>query len=496
MMVSVARSADGTSAGPQVRVVLDPAAGPRTLVHQAHLGAGVHVAVDLMSPAQWHAMSFPAVNDVCGPLLQALVGDRAADRVRVGRGVRPLTTRRGLTVDPARAAPWLRVAFVDALDRWLQVPLEQSLVDAERGVSRGRAARTLPEGPARALVIGDALRIARRASHGFGLFLRGLARHPHPIPNGLAVVCKRLVDGYAELIDEVAGPDRELTTVLHAWRRLSLRLEKGGRAEADVPCPAATPRPPADPWARARQTSVIDPRQVRARVFALAGDPTSAEVVVDVAEGADPDSVRVRVPAFGRAVDPDLRSRLLVRLVERCSGTPRGHALLVLVNGRRAGEKPYFEATVPLCGLSVSDVRSDVFDALSDVEPAGSDTDRGLQDARSAVVFLGEWRRLAALAQSSAAAAAPARRLRALAARLQPRAGGSADAMFAGGPSAAALEKVAQLSETELLSRLRGDGGLADDLPAVTGGSAELLLAEVAAVHCAPSGPANGAPVE
>jgi hypothetical protein len=495
MMVSVARSTGGASADPEVHLLSQPSGGPRTLVHDAHLGAGVHVSVDLMSPDRWHAVSFPAGSATGAPLLPGLIGDGAANRVRGGRGGLSLSTRCDVAVDPARAAPWLRIAFVDALDRWLQAPLEQSLVDAERAVSRGRAARTLPEGQARALLVGDALRLARRASLGFGAFLRGLARHSHPIPNSLVLACGQLVDGYRELRREVAGPDRELTAVIRAWRRGLSRLETAGRETAGGPCPAATVGPPPVANSPTRSGSVIDPRQVPARVLALAADPAAAEI--QVTERADSDSVVVRAPAFGRAVDPDVSSRLVARLVERRSATPRSHALLRIVNDRPdAGDWPYFEATVPLCGLSASDVRADVFDALSDVPLSGSDSDRELQEARSAVVFLAEWRRLAALAQLPAAVAAPARRLRELATRLQPHAGAADDPMFAGGPSAADLHNLAELSEAELLNRLRGDGGPADDLPAVTGGSAALLVAEIAAAHCEPGGPASSAPVE
>jgi hypothetical protein len=466
MMVAVARSTGDACTGHAVQLIPQSPAGPRTpLAYDAHLGSGVHVSVDLMSPDRWHAVSLPGVIGADGPLVEALIGEGAADRIRVGR-------RRGFTVDPSSAAPWLRVAFVDALDRWLQAPLEQSLVDAERGVSRGCAARTLPPGQARALLVGDALQLARRASHGFVAFLRGLARRPDPIPNGLVLACGRLVDGYTDLRGEVAGPDRELTAVIRAWRRFSSRLEEAGRKASGAPCPEATPwaLPLADP--SEQRTSVIDPRQVPARVFALAADPAAGEVEVRVPGRAADDSVVVRAPAFGPAVDPGIRSRLVVRLVERRSATARGHALL-----ERAGR--HFEATVPLCGLSASDVRADVFDALGDVPPAGTDNDQGLQEARRAVVFLAEWRRLAALAHLPSAVAEPARRLRDLAARLQPHGGAADDPVFAGGPSTADLGDLAELGNARLLRRLRGSG----DLPAPTGGSSRLLVAEIAAAH-------------
>ncbi|MHA6621398.1 hypothetical protein [Pseudonocardia sp. DLS-67] len=466
MMVSVARSAGDARAGHAVQLIPQSSSGPCTLAYDVHLAAGVHVSVDLMTPDRWQSVSLPGVTDVDGPLLRCLIGAGAADRVRAGG-------RRGFAVDPVSAAPWLRIAFVDALDRWLQAPLDQSLVDAERGVSRGSAARTLPPGQARALLVGDALQLARRASNGFATFLRGLARRSEPIPGGLVLACCRLVDGYKDLRGEVAGPDRELTAVIRAWRRFSSRIEEAGRKASGARCPEATPWAP--PHTHPQRTSVIDPRQVPARVFALAADPAAAELEVRIPDRADGDAVVVRAPAFGPAVDPDTRSRLVVRLVERRSATPRGHALL-----DRAGR--HFEATVPLCGLSASDVRADVFDALSGVPAAATDNDRGLQEARRAVVFLAEWRRLAALAHLPVAVTEPARRLRDLAARLHPHGGAAGDPVFAGGPSAVDLNELADVGETRLLRRLRGVGGP----PATTGGSARLLMAEIAAAHREP----------
>jgi hypothetical protein len=493
MMVPGARSTGDAFASPEVRRVSQHSDAPHTLAYDAHLGAGVHVSVDVMSPDRWQAVSFSVLNDHSRPLLRALIGDGAADRLRAGRRSGSISPGHGVAVDPARAAPWLRIAFVDALDRWLQSPLEQSLVDAERGVSRGFAARTLPEGEVRKLVVGDALRLARRASDGVAAFLRGLARRSQPIPNGLVQACERLYDGYVDLRDHAgARHDRELNLVIRTWRRNSSRLgEAGGETPGD-PRLASTRLSPSVPYPPGQPAGVIDPRQVRARVFALAGDPGSAEVTAQLIEGAGPDSVLVRAPAFGRGVDPDVRSRLAVRLVDSRSATPRGHALLSMVNSRLdADDGPCFEATVPLCGLSVSDVRADVFDALSDVPPAGTDGDRSLQEARSAVVFLAEWRRLAALAQVSVVEA-PARRLRDLATRLQPQRRRATDRIFPGGPSAADLNELAGLSEDLLLSRLRGDGGPAAGLFAVTSGSARLLVAEIAAA-CERVDSANGA---
>ena len=488
-MVSVARPAKDAASGPQVRLIPRLSAGPGPLVHQSHLGAGVHVGVDLMSPIQWHTVSFWALHDASGPLLRALIGDEAADDLRGGGPLCRASAARGVAVDLAGAAPWLRVAVVDALDRWLQVPLEQSLVDAERGVSRGQAARTLPDGPARALLIGDALRLARRASHDLVAFLRGLGSHSHVVPNQILLALKRLVDGYTRLVDEVAGPDRKLAAVLEGWQQLSRRVGGADRPEPGGGRSTAGPRPPILRRTGGRLTSMIDPRQIRARVFALSADPTSPEVALSKAELGDSDAVLVRVPAFGRGVDPDIKSRLMVRLVDRRSGDLKGHALLNMAVGPLgADDAPFFEATVPLCGLSVSDVRADVFDALSDLPPARTDDDSALQEVRRAVVFLSEWRQMLGVAQMPAATAGLARRLRELASRLAPGGAGASDPLFAGGPSGAELEALAEEGDDELLSRLRGDRALIGNGPlGVTQGAGGLLVAEVVAAHVSPA---------
>ena len=106
------------------------ATGPASpLVHEAHVGAGVHVSVDLLAPQRFTGVSVEKLDDTSVPLVAALIGERAL-RALLGTDD---STR--LTVEPSAGTPWLRVATVDALDRWLHLPLDQSLVDAERGVS-------------------------------------------------------------------------------------------------------------------------------------------------------------------------------------------------------------------------------------------------------------------------------------------------------------------------------------------------------------------------
>jgi hypothetical protein len=443
------------------------------LVHGTHLVGGVHVDIDLMAPCRWDGVSYaPDVATI--PLLSALIADEVPHRIAArGSAYRPSIKLPATDAAPS-AAPWLRVAVVDALDRWLQAPLVQALIDAERGVVRGRAARTLPPGPARAVLTGDAVRLARRASRDFTAFLRRVARYSTPVRESLCSALTELVDGYSELAEEVAGPDRELKAVVDGWRRLSRRPRGASRHPAAHPPSRALP---------GRPHSVIDPRQVRARVLAMSADPTSPEVTMQPHQ----DAVVVRVPACGPAVDPDLASRLLVRLVDRRTATPRAYAILRAA-GAHAGDQTFFEATLPLCGQDVADVQADVVDALSDLDPAPDDTDDGLHEARCAVMFLAEWRRLVGGAQLGVVAAAPARRLRDLASCLQPNRARVADPLFRGGPSRAELETLADLGDEELLRRLRGDGPISAGLRALTAGAAGLLVAEAVALLVAPVG--------
>ncbi len=83
-------------------------------------------------------------------------------------------------------------------------------------------------------------------------------------------------------------------------------------------------------------------------------------------------------------------------------------------------------------------------------------------------------------------AAAPARRLRDLAACLQPNRARAADPLFTGGPSRTELDALAGCGDDELLRRQRGDGPIGAGLRALTSGAAGLLVAEVAALLLGP----------
>jgi hypothetical protein len=304
---------------------------------------------------------------------------------------------------------------------------------------------------------GDGLRLARRASAGVAAFLRQLSRRSAPAPPPLAAALQDLVAGYSDLLGELSGPDRALSSVVTGWHRLTGR---GGSAVR----PVAPPRP--------------DPRQIPARVLALSADPGEPEVDLSAAAWGDPDAIDVRVRA-ARPARPTTSRRLLVRLVDRRSGEAGGHAVL------RPVAPTAWAATVPLRGLTPAQVRADVADVLSPLPPAPDDADPGLLDARRAAVFLAEWRQLVGLVQCSVAVA-PARHLRGLAARLHaPRARHDA-ALFTGGPSYAELNRLADRRDDELSRRLCGDGPLGAGLRTLTSGAAGLMVAEVAALLLGP----------
>jgi hypothetical protein len=479
MMVSVARSASDAIAHPLVDLVVGDPAGSAGLVQQVHLGGGLDTTIDLLRPDRWRAVSAVELNDTSKALLRAVVGAGAAEELDApGSWSEPAPGRRW-AVDAVHAAPWLRVAVVDAVDRWLQVPLEQSLVDAERGVSRWWAASTLPEGPARELLVGEALRMARRSSRGLVGLLEGLVLRDQLVPTGLFAALRRLVEGYAELLREVDGPDRRLRAVLVGWRRLSGRLGQAHALDIDGlrstfarPAGLACPEP--------LPTAMVDPRQLRARLVRLSADPASSEVTVSAPRSGDPDAVIVRAEAFGPVLDVDARSRLMVRLVDRRTAAPRGHAPLVMVPGAPdVGGAPVFEAAIPLGGANPDDVRIDIYDGLSALPPVGADD--ALRDVRRASVFLGEWRRLVSLARLPVVAFDPASRLRDLATRLRAD-DDAGDPLFPGGPSYAELEALAAVGDAELEGRLR-DGRGAGGLSVVAHGNAAPLVAELAAAY-------------
>lgn len=448
------------------RLTLGPVGVPSPLVHEAHIGAGVHVRLDLLAPDRWTALSVDDLDDASAPLLAALIGEPAV------RGLQGRSTgTASLDVKLVAAGPWMRVAAVDALDRWLHLPLDQALVDAERGVARAQAAATLPtDNPAVPLVIGDALQLARRGSAGLVKHLRRCG----PMPARLRAAMADLVGGYADLAGRVNGPDRDLAAVQDAWQ-----AHLAGTATAETPSAPVVGRHsslrsrgcPSD------ESSMIDPRRVMARVLGLSADPSAGEVRLSRDPAAD--AVLVEVPAFCD-LDQGSGRRMLVRLIDRRSSDQLGHGLLVIAPGRpsRRGGRRYFRCTVPLPGLDVVDLQADVYDSLNAPPPAAGDVDPHLRDARRASVFLGEWRRLVALAHTTTVTAGLGDRVRDLARRLGGAPGSPA---FGGGPTATDLLQMVDADDIATAGRLRAAGETVVGIGSLrsAGGMGHLLVAEL-----------------
>ncbi|MDX6260073.1 MAG: hypothetical protein QOH84_1761, partial [Kribbellaceae bacterium] len=370
------------AASPEVRVT---AHDPGELCWPTSLGTGITVAVDLARPQRWHSVSVADWAEADPVLLAALIGADARRRLAGLLASDRQPTVDEVTVDEVTVAlaptsPWLRVAAIDALDRWLHLDLDQTLVNAERAVARARAAKTFRPGPLRERFIGEALTAARFAANGLADKLSSLADSAAPLPTDLYCGLRRLANGYAALRREgVDGPEKELARVARAWAGLKSRVPVGGRVgEAYVGAAAEYGGSGEVAAGKAVFTSTVDPRQLPARVV---GDGVSVTEIR--METVHEDAVLVTVPAFCTPLPSAVvTDRLLVRLVDRCSGEVRQTALLNLVTGDEADElgadAPVFARVVPLQGASPENVRADVFVADSDRVPVRVDTDEEL----------------------------------------------------------------------------------------------------------------------
>jgi len=333
----------------------------------------------------------------------------------------------------------------------------------------------LPAGSvSRQLVVGDALRIARRAAAGLVAHLRRLGRAGVPVPRRLLSALDQLVDGYGQLAASVSGPDRDLAAVPALWRSMRDRDQPGDGA-VSVPRRRKGRR---DRRRGAGVSSLIDPRQIPARLLALSADPAAGEV--HLMPTADGDEVRIEVPAFGAGLDEDTTRRLQVRLIDRHTSDPLRYGLLTIAATRSAGRR--FQCIVPSRGLDLQNLRADVYDTRSSVPPAPADSDTGLCEARRATVFLGEWRRLVAAAELCAVGGGMTSGVRALAERVERAAGGRAVAAFRGGPTADALSGMIGHDDTATAGRLRAasaEPGAAAGALGSTSGPGHLLVAEL-----------------
>ena len=421
--------------GQRVQIVFPTGSAAPGLMHDCTLGAGVQVRVNTANPGQWHVIWVEAWNDHARPLLKALIGPGAVQqldsRSDSQRGPGPdldwidsdwadqHLERSGsatsgwddqilgtdadalAAIDLKAAEPWLRVAAVDALDRWLHLPLNQALVDAERGVARAYAASTLEPGRARNDVMADALRLARAASWAFVEYLGRLARSPHPVPESLRKVLNDLIEGYNALAADLAEPDEQLRSVVKTGRRVLDRLPAGVDENRSRPFRGAgcTQKAALTPALVTDVISLIDPRQIPARVLRLSMKPTVGEVRMRVTRANGRDAVVVEAPAYesgnGNLRGGSACEQLSVRLIDTMTGADVDGAVLTLESGAEFSS-PVFRAVVPLPGVDLRRLRADVYDGTSDEPPAPSDADPDLLSVRKTAALLAESRRLAA----------------------------------------------------------------------------------------------------
>ncbi|MFG1906422.1 hypothetical protein [Kribbella sp. NPDC048928] len=376
-----------TAPGTDVRLASPTAAD---LVRTTELAPGLTVEIDLADPSRWHAVEVRDWAAADPALLNSVLGRPAVRLLSSGM------PHIGEPIDVVPAPAWRRLAVLDALDWWLQLPLNQGLLDAERAIARARAAASLPAGLLRHSLVDRAVVHARRSADDVTLYLNGLGDSslPRALFSGLA----RLATGYAALRQEVDGPDAALSAVLTAWNRVKSTDPVGHPSTFEL-----------DDVRLAASGPAVDPRQLRARI---AGD-------VQLTPDPYGTSVRVVVPAFVPMPSALVADRVMVRLVDQRSGEAQEPMLLTLRSGA-------FTETVPLHGTPVEYVRADVFDPDSAVQPAQP---ADLVRARRAQLVLSEWRR--AVAESRLSRSVRVRNRRMVRLADVP----SEEPLFYGGPS-------------------------------------------------------------
>ncbi len=486
-MFAFVTAPDGTDhdGSPEVLLATSKSAD---LVGCTDLGTGIRVAVDLAQPQQWRSISVARWERADHLLLNALIGPdvweslaQLRDDLRSSERSRGETT---VSLDLAPARPWLRVAVVDALDRWLQLPLDQALVDAEHGIALGRAAQTLSPGTSRERLLGEALVMVRLSAKGLANYLSGLTESPSPLPSELVARLEEIVNGYAALRREVVdGPDTDLDDVAEAWIMLTTELPIAARSTSHDAGQPDRPQLRDDPVTDDPPlASLVDPRQLRARVVDI--DPAASEIRMETTRLGDAPAVLVTVPAFGPHLPPaTIADRLLVRLVDSSSAEVQGVTLLTLASSRDAGAErgvmaPVFTGVVPLHGAAPEDLRADVFDAGSDVPPAPADTDSDLLRVRRAAFVLREWRLAAAEARLTGDIEMRNRRLTRLIDAVTPAIPHSNQPIFYGGPTLTELTTLIKPS-AQTSPQVRAKQGWVT----TTEGAGDFLLAELAAVH-------------
>jgi hypothetical protein len=467
------------------------------LRHETLLAAGVRVGVDLTTPHRWRSVTVSSWNTTSQQVVCGLIGPGAVTQInhRIQESTSPNQMpgieMSKLDVDPSEAAPWLRIAVADALNRWLHLPLDQSLVDAERGIVRTEAALKMPEGAARTDLLNHALALSRSAAPGLTKYLRRTCLPPRPLPLGLIEGLRHLVDGYGALMSEVRGGDEVLSRVVRVWYDICESSPTVALSDPDhLPATSTS-----TPESQRTGTGLIDPRQVPARTLLLDPDPDCPEITVTPAGSGGHRNVRmviVDVPVFQElAAAHGVGSRMLARLVERGTGRARGEALLQLHTGedrRQSTLRGILRVPPDQEGVDLDSVRVDVFDALSEWQPALSENDPALQNVRRAILALREWRQLMAESRILSGTVPPSVRVRRIGRLLLPNdKSGARVCAPATGLGRQRCEQLSGLSDAELLELLRGN---LDETPDEDGsiltsarGSSDLLVAELAAAH-------------
>lgn len=181
------------------------------------LATGLAVDVDPLTPGQWQAITVVRRGEDTEALLVGLVGRTTARRMlETATSTEPVAQEPIALTGKLDGDEWLRIAAVDALDRWLQIPLNASVVRTERAVVRAETAATIEDGPVRSALLADALTLALTAQPGFEEFLSQLEL---ALPAPLLYGVRHLVKGVLSLADMV--PDaQDLRTISVAGERV------------------------------------------------------------------------------------------------------------------------------------------------------------------------------------------------------------------------------------------------------------------------------------
>ena len=473
-MLAFLSAPDSSDRGvPEVRIA-EPK--PADLVRTTELGSGISVEIDLADPERWHSVTVQRWDQADLVLLELLIGPDAVRRLSELRSSDRSSLETEVSLDIAPTGPWQRIAVIDALDWWLQLPLEQALLDAERAVAQARAAASLGPGPLRQKLTEQALVLARGSAGGFAGYLTELADSASSLPRALFSGLSRLAAGYVALGREVVdGPDDDLDLVAAAWSRLqaAVRVVPTVKPHDHSVTYRLNGEPTVDPVV----SSSVDPRQVRARIVDT--DVLTKEVRMVPSDGGS--AIRVMVPAFGPSLPTAVISdRLMVRLVDNRSGTAYEPVLLTLRSGRAAARlgatMPVFTELVPLRGAPLEDLRADVFDADNEATPARTDTDSGLLRQRRAQFVLGEWRRAAAEARLSRGVKVRNRRLARLVDVLSQTTADADQPVFLGGPSPTEIVRLIDTADSSAANAIH-------QWFTSSQGAGEPLVAELAAAH-------------